>query len=166
LELLHHAADDLGYLAAVAELGRMYSYGDLGAPEDKTKGRKYLEDAVKMGDVSARCTLACIEDENGNIKLAIRHWKLAAEAGHSFATEKLWKTFYKGNISKETLEAILRAHKEACDAMNSEERERSDLLQKAMADNNDVFLIGILGSYYGGDIKAKELNKALKAHQG
>jgi len=39
LELFHHAADDLDYSVAMAELGFIYSYDVDGAPKDKVKGR-------------------------------------------------------------------------------------------------------------------------------
>ena len=175
LELLHHAADDLGDSAAMMRLGGMYSFGRDGVEKDDTKGRKYLEDAVKEGNVGARCLLACFEDENGNIKLAIRHWKLAAEAGHSFATEKLWAFFYKGALEKAELEEMLRAHKEACDSMNSEERKRDKLFEelqwlrevteKTTKAQNDLALFMLLRSYYIGEINAKQLKAAMIAHQ-
>ena len=164
-ELLHHAANGLGYSAAMAELGRMYSDGVDGVVKDETKGRKYLGDAVKMGEVDARKTLACFEAEGGNVKLAIRHWKLAAAAGDEPSTKELWKCFCKGALEKAELEETLRAHKEACDSMNSEERKRYALLKKAEADEDDL-LENILMSYYRGEIKAKELNIVLEARQG
>ena len=165
LELLHHAAADLSSLNAVAELGRMYCYGEDGVTKDKWKGLKYLEDVIKMGDARARFILGCIEEKEENIDLAIRHWKLAAAAGEKHSMKVLWKCFSKGALGKADLEETLRAHKEACDTMNSEERERYALWTKAKADT-DVFLTRILRSYYRGEIKAKELNLALKAHKG
>jgi hypothetical protein len=165
VELLHRAADDLRSSAAMATLGSMYLDGQNGAAIDATKGRKYLEDAIKMGNVGARFVLGWAEGEEKNMDLAIRHWKLAAAAGEEHSVKMLWKCFFKGMLEKNELEEALRAHKEACDSMNSEERGRCALLHKAIADN-DVFLTNILRSYYNGEIKVKELNKALKAHQG
>ena len=123
LELLHHAADDLGFPVAIKELGHMYYDGVNGIPKDKVKGRKYLEDAVTMGDVKARFFLGFIEAQNDNIDLAIRHWKLAAAAGDELSMKNLWQCFHQGTLEKAELVEALRAHKEACDAMNSVERE-------------------------------------------
>ena len=164
LELIHHAADDLGFPVAIKELGHMYYDGVNGIPKDKVKGRKYLEDGTKMNNVPARSILGDIEAQDDNIDLAIRHWKLAAGAGCEFSVKMLWKFFYNGALEKAELEKTLRAHKEACDSMNSVERGRYALWKKAEADN-DVLLEKILISYYNGEIKAKELNKLLKAHQ-
>ena len=61
LELLHHAADDLGYSDAIAELGRIYSTGQYGVANDATKARKYSESAVKLGNIKARYILGWFE---------------------------------------------------------------------------------------------------------
>ena len=164
-ELFHHAAHDLGSSDAKAELGRMYSCGEDGAPEDETKGREYLEDAIKMGNVSARNTLAIIEAQEDNIDLAIRHWKLAAAAGDELSMKNLWQCFHQGTLEKAELVEALRAHKEACDAMNSVERERRKLLDATAESGNDIALFELLKSYYQGDINAKQLKAAMKAHQ-
>ena len=124
-----------------------------------------MDDAVKMGNVRARFFLGCVEEKEKNIDLAIRHWKLAAAAGEIHSMKVLWKCFSNGTLEKADLEETLRAHKEACDTMNSEERERYALWTKAKADT-DVFLTRILRSYYIGETKAKELNIALEARQG
>ena len=164
LELLHHAADNLSSLEAMAELGHMYFYGQDGVTKDEKRGRQYLEDAVKMGDARARFLLGCIEEKEENIGLAVRHWKVAAAVGEKHSMKVLWKCFIKGALEKAELEETLRAHKEAYDSMNSEERERHALWMKAEADRDEL-LTNPLRTYYAGRIKAKELNAVLKAHQ-
>ena len=168
LELFHHAADDLGDSTAMGELGRMYWYGEDGVETDETKGRKYAENAVKMGNAHARYFLGCIKAEEGNIVLAIRHWKLASAAGEEYSVQKLWEFFYKGALGKAELEKSLRAHKEAYDVVSGEARERRKLLRKAMDtenDDNDVVLSRFLALYYKGDIDAKQLKAAMKLHK-
>ena len=122
LELLHHAADDLGYSTAMMEVERVYATGQHGATRDVDKGRKYSEVAVKLGNVHARLPLGMLEAEEGNIDLAIRHWKVAASAGDERSVKKLWAFFYRKALEKAELEVTLRAHKEACDVVNNEER--------------------------------------------
>ena len=163
LKLVHHAADDLGCSIAMVKLGCMYNDGLHGAPIDKVRGRKYLVDAIKMGNVGARTNLAFIENKDGNIDLAIRHWKLAAAAGDTISTKNLWKCFQQGLLEKAELEETLRAHKEACDAMNSVERERRKLLDATEESGNALH--ELLRFYYQGDINAKQLKAAMKAHQ-
>ena len=165
LELLHHAADELGYSTAMMELGRAYSAGQQGVTKDVKKGRKYSEDAVKLGNVHGRCILGMIEAEEGNIDLAIRHWKVAAAAGDGRSVRCLWAWFFKGKLEKAELEVALRDYKEACDATNSEERERWKLFEKIREAGNDVSLERLLGSYYLGEINAKQLKAEMKAIQ-
>ena len=164
LELLHHAVDDLGHLMAMAELGQFYFYGEARVTKDKARGRMYLEDAVKMGNVRARYILGCIEDKEENIDLAILHWKVAAAAGEKHSMKVLWKCFSKGALEKADLEETLRAHKEACDTMNSEERERYALWTKAKAENDERLTIFYQG-YYSRYLNAKELKVALIAYR-
>ena len=165
LKLVHHAADDLGCSIAMVKLGCMYNDGLHGAPIDKVRGRKYLVDAIKMGNTLARYTLGMIEEEEGNSDLAIRHWKLAAAAGEDFSVKKLWTCFFKGNLEKADLEETLRAHKDACDTMNSVERERCKLFEKTRKERKDSLLLLLFGNYYNGEMNAKQLTEALKVYQ-
>ena len=130
-EILHHAADDLGSAVAMAKLGLMYFYGFDRESTNKTKGQKYLEEAAKLNNVPARSVLGNVEAQDENVDLAIRHWKLAATAGEELSVKMLWKFFFGGKLEKAELEETLRAHKEACDSMNSEERERRKLYEEA-----------------------------------
>jgi len=49
--------------------------------------------------------------------------------------------------------------------MNSVERERRNLLDALAESGNDVALFELLKSYYKGEINAKQLKVAMKAHQ-
>ena len=102
-----------------------------------------------------------VDFKSNNEDLAIRHWVIAAEGGHQVAMKNLWKLFYQGELSKDNLEGILRAHKNANDERNSEDRERCSSFEKAK-ENNDKMLIGLYHQYYLGNFTAKELKKALK----
>ena len=164
LEFIHHAADDLGSSVAMASLGEAYLFGIHEFAKDEKKGRNYLENAIKIGNVPARFVIGRVEAENGNVEIAIRHWKLAAAAGDNHSTKQLWKRFYLGAFEKAELEETLRAHKAACDSMNSEERKRYALWGKAEVEGDDL-LTSPLRNYYAGIIKAKELDLALKALQ-
>jgi len=165
LELYHRAAD-LGCVEAISQLGFVFLRGSLGnfnVSIDKKKGWALLEDAAKKGSIDARYNLGTNEYERDNYDDALRHFKLAAEAGDEGAVKPLWMYFSKGKLSKADLENTLRAHKDAIDEMNSEDRERLAAMDKAEADGDDA-LVGIYDSYYHGEIKAKELAMMLKAY--
>ena len=161
-ELLNRAAD-LGSVDAIAILGNILSFGHFDVTIDRSIGKEYLEDAVAKGHLLSRHRLAILLAQEDNYDLAIKHWHLGAAAGCDDSVKNLWKCFYKRMLSKQDLEKVLRAHKAACDEMNSEERERYDASQEALA-GNDELLIRSYASYYRGYINAKELKKALKAH--
>jgi len=162
LELLHRAAD-LGCLDALMKLGFYFCKGELGLIKDEEKGRRYMEDAAKKGCVFSRGNLGGLAEHRKKHDLAIKHYKLAAAAGDEEAMKRLWKYFSLKKLDKAELEETLRAHKEACDEMNSEERERFIAWQEAKAGNDDT-LTDIYEGYYEGLMTAKELNVALKAH--
>jgi len=156
LELLHRAAD-LGSQDALGKLGQCFFNGELGVIEDKKKGMAYLEDATKKGNVFCRFNIGVLEEENQQHGLAMRHYKLAAAAGEENSMKRLRKYFSLGKFSEAELEETLRAHKEKCDEMNSEERERYEACKEAMAGNDDTLKL-IYKAYYIGLMTPKALN--------
>lgn len=78
--------------------------------------------------------------------------------------EVLWKYFSLGKLSKSELEKVLREHKRACDAMDSEDRQRFVASEEAMAGKDD-FLKYTYSSYYLGYISKKHLEEALGMHR-
>jgi len=161
-ELLRRAAD-LGCPDSLTKLGYYFLKGELGLVKDEEKSRLYFEDATKKGDVVSRYNLGVLEEEDHKHDLAIKHFKLAAAAGFEQAMKELWKYFPSEKLTKAELEETLRAHKEACDEMNSEEREKYEACKEAMA-GNDETLKDIYEGYYSGLMTAKELKVTLKAH--
>ena len=124
----------------------------------------YFEDAASKGDIWSRYRLAELSAREGKNDLAVKHYHLAAAAGSENATKCLWCCFNQNVLSKTDLEKALRAHKAASDEMNSEERKRFAAYEEAIA-GNDRLLKLIYTGYYNAFINAKELKKALKAHQ-
>jgi len=161
LELELRAAD-LGSAWAHGSLGSHFIRGRLGVIRDEEKARAYWEGAVKKGCVISRHNLGALEAQHERHDLAMKHFKLAAVAGFKPAVKPLWKYFLSDELTKAELEATLRAHKEACDEMNSEDRERFVASEKAQA-GNDCMLQQIYALYYEGLMDAKELKKKLKA---
>lgn len=54
---------------------------------------------------------------------AVKHFIIAAKIGHINSMKKLWRRYAHGDINKEDLEATLRTHQAAIDAMKSPQRE-------------------------------------------
>ena len=160
MELAKKAAD-MGSAKAMCHLGKACIFGHFRVQKDEKQGISYLENAVKMGHVMSRYSLACLRADEGNFYLATKHFRLAAEAGDKDAMKGIWKLFSDGKLSKTDLEEILRAHQAACDEMDSEDRRRLEAYEKAKA-GSDGFILRLYNNYYGGLINAKQLKEVLK----
>ena len=161
--LLEKAAD-VGSAEAKGVLGATIIMGELGLGEDKERGGDLIIDAAKMGDVLARYFLGVVFANGQEHAVAIKHWKLAAAAGHEESMKKLFEQFALGHLNKADLEESVRAHQEACEEMKSEERRRVIAAQEAKAGNDDA-LKHIYGAYYVGYISKAHLEEALSMHQ-
>lgn len=157
---LFHCAADMGSGFANFALGSIYAKGKHGVAVDLKKAKKFAERAVKADFIPARKILALLEAEEGNAVLAFRHYRLGAEAGCKDYMDTLWKWFYQGKISKDVLEDTLRKYHQACDNMNSEERERYSAWMKAKEENKGIEY-GIYNGYYQGVLNAKQLKVCL-----
>ena len=71
-DLLHRAAD-LENADAIVNLGFMHAFGAHGVSADETRGRYYLEKAVKKGHALALASLAELEGRKGRTELALTY---------------------------------------------------------------------------------------------
>jgi TPR repeat protein len=115
-------AAELGDMKAHNQLGVMYDRGE-GVEMDEGKAVYYWEKAAIIGDPDARHNLGYHEERNGKVDRAVKHFIIAAKLGHIKSMTALWWHYPKGNISKKDLDATLRAHQAAVDAMKSPQRE-------------------------------------------
>jgi TPR repeat protein len=115
-------AAELENTDAHAQLGMMYRKGR-GVEKDEEKSVYHYEKAAIGGHPIARHNLATNEEENGNIERAVKHYIIAANLGHDKSMKELWKHYSHGNITKEDLDATLRTHQAAINAMKSAQRD-------------------------------------------
>ena len=133
-------AVELGSPAACIAIGLMYDEGDIGLAVDKGRAALFERTGALRGDVVARHNIGLSEYFNlGNHEIAIRHWKIAAEAGNQDSLDALRDIYnadseYTGkeSISKDYLESIYRAGHEAQLEVKSEEREKHSDRKKLM----------------------------------
>ena len=117
-------AAELGDVQAHYHLSCLYRYGR-GVEKDKKKQLHHLKEAAIGGHPTARNDLGCVEEENGRVDRAAKHWIIAAKLGYDNSLVAL-KTLYKdGRVKKEDFAAALRGHKAAIDAMKSPQREEA-----------------------------------------
>ena len=124
-EYLTRAAE-LGDADAHCNLGLMYWEGK-GVGKDEEKKVHHLETAAIGGHPLARDALAVIEERNGNMDRAVKHFIIAAKLGYDGSMKRLWKHYSDGNITKEDLDTTLRAHQAAIDEMKSEQRDAAEV---------------------------------------
>ena len=81
---------------------------------------RYYECAAMKGEVEVRYNLGVLEFNEYNDGRAMKHWMIAAAAGHDDALKQLRSYgFMEGHVTKEEYEKALRAHKDSQDAMDS-----------------------------------------------
>jgi len=118
-------AAELGDSIAHHFLGVMY-YEGKDVEEDKEKGIHHYERAAIGGHPVARHNLGCIEGKNDNFERAMKHFIIAANLGYEKSMKELWTFYSDGDITKEKLDATLRAHQSAIDATKSQQRDAAE----------------------------------------
>ena len=122
-------AVELGSSGACGAIGNSYDQGE-GVAVDKERAALFERAGALRGGVGARHNIGCSEYYDlGNHEIAIRHWKIAAEAGSQPSLNAL-KGIYNADgkmpgkefISKEYLESTYRACHGAQMEVKSEER--------------------------------------------
>ena len=111
-------AVELGYSDAHYNLGVHYNEGG-----DRKKAKFHNEAAAMAGHEVARNWLGCFEFQLGNMGQAIKHWTIAASAGHYSAMFCLNVEFIKGVISRESINSTLTSYNNSCAEMISESRD-------------------------------------------
>jgi TPR repeat protein len=119
-------AAELGNAVAHYQLGIMYEDGE-GVEKDEEKAVFHFEKAAICGHPRARYNLACYEGGNGNAIRAARHLIIAANLGDEYSMKALWGAFKHGDITKDDLDATLRSHQDALNAMKSAQRDAADV---------------------------------------
>eukprot|EP00984_Skeletonema_dohrnii_P005515 scaffold1943_cov85-Skeletonema_dohrnii-CCMP3373.AAC.2 len=122
-------AAELGNADAHYNLSVVYRDGE-GVEKDKKKELHHLEEAAIGGHPDARHNLGCLENRDGRVARAVKHWIIAAKLGDDDSLESLKDAFGKGYVSKEDFAAALRGHQAAVDATKSPQRDEAELAQK------------------------------------
>ena len=122
---------DLGDAQAHYDLSCFYHNG-LGVKKDKKKEVYHLEQAAIEGHVLARNNLGCVEEENGMMERAAKHWIIAVNLGHSHSLDAVKSCYRQGFVSKEGFAEALRAHQAALDAMKSPQRDEANAIRDYM----------------------------------
>ncbi|KAL7533177.1 hypothetical protein ACHAXR_005087, partial [Thalassiosira sp. AJA248-18] len=121
LELWHQAAK-LGCAESHGYIADAYIHGE-DVEMDLMKAKYHWELAAIGGDVQARTMLGHWEKEEGNTNRATMHFMISAGFGNDNSLEEIQNGFSDGHVTKDDFEKALRAHKEAKDEMQSDQRD-------------------------------------------
>lgn len=91
--------------------------------KDQRKAQHYYELAASKGHVFARHNLGCIEEELGHVDRALKHYKIAAEAGDRDALDTIRRLYARGGATKSDYAEALRAYQAATDEIRSAQRD-------------------------------------------
>ncbi len=116
----------LGDANAHHNLSVMYYNGE-GVEKDEKNQVYHLEEAAIAGHPRARHCLGVVEESNGHIERAVKHYIIAANLGFEMSMDAVTKHCCFGNITEETLDATLRTHQAALDEMKSAQREKVEI---------------------------------------
>ena len=131
LKLWHRAAD-LGSVQAHNSLGSAYEEGE-GVEKDVSKGIHYYKLAAMGGHEYARYALGDIEEYNGNMERAMKHYMIAARSGFDRALEEISKGYKAGHVAEDEYTSTLEAHQDSIDEMKSEQRSVAHSLRRLHA---------------------------------
>ena len=117
-----------------------------GVQQNKEKALHHWQLAAIGGDEDASYMLGMIEEDNGytnlaeklsNMKRAMKHFLIAARAGHDGSLEKVGEGFKAGLVTKDDYSLALREFKDSQDAMKSEQRSKAFSTQYTQHEKED-----------------------------
>ena len=123
LELWHRAAE-LGCASANNNIGCAYDYGN-GVERDIEKGKHYYELAAIGGNVSARYNLGILEENDGNMNIALKHHIIAAGCGLDKSLKEIKEFYMNGHATKDDYAKALRAYQTYLDGIKSNQRDKA-----------------------------------------
>jgi hypothetical protein len=89
------------------------------------------------GHEMARYNLGCIDAKAGNMERAIKHWTIAASAGHYIAMHNLRISFKRGDVSRESIDSTLTAYNNSCAEFRSEARDANIQIEQHSYEGED-----------------------------
>eukprot|EP00984_Skeletonema_dohrnii_P019046 scaffold9045_cov78-Skeletonema_dohrnii-CCMP3373.AAC.2 len=103
----------------------------IGVEKDKKQEVYHLEQAAIGGHPLSRCHLGCVEEGNGRLDRAVKHWIIAANLGDDDSIKALKNCYELEVVSKENYASALRGYQAAIDATKSPQREAADKAEEA-----------------------------------
>ena len=128
-------AVELGNYRAFSKLGIRYFDGEI-IQRDLNKYRVCMEALARAGSYTAHYNLGSDEFENGNDALAVKHYHVAAGAGHKLALDRIQNMHQQKRASHSNFLCAIRAYQAATEEQSSDERTRWAEKKKAKESGN------------------------------
>ena len=77
------------------------------------------------GHEFARSALGDVELNRGNVDRALKHYMIAARAGHDLSLKEVSEGYKGGHVTKDEYATTLRAHQDSQTEMRSEQRTKA-----------------------------------------
>mmetsp|Transcript_30698 Transcript_30698/g.74122 ORF Transcript_30698/g.74122 Transcript_30698/m.74122 type:complete len:428 (-) Transcript_30698:194-1477(-) len=133
-------AAELGSNSGCIKVGDSYHQG-LGVQEDRKKAIHYYQVAAMRGSAVTRDDLGNMDFQDGNVERAMKHWMIAARAGHDGSLDRIKQGYLDGHVTKDDFANALRAHQNSVSEMKSDHRDRA--LQYLMLEALEQKLAGL-----------------------
>ena len=127
---LWYLSGELGYTRAYGSIGYAYEKGE-GVKADIKKAKHYYELAAIGGDLDGRCNLGAKEAGSGNMDRAVKHFMIAAVAGHYNSLVMIRTVHSQGHVTKQVYTGALRAYQEYIDKIKSAQRDKAAAFSEA-----------------------------------
>ena len=128
---LYHRAGELGSAESYHNIGCAYHHGE-GVEMDEEKAKHYWELAAIGGDVGGRYNLGVVEEDAGNMNLALKHFIIAAGCGDNESLKAIREFYVNGDATKDDYARGLRAYQKYVDEIKSASRDEAALFDNDM----------------------------------
>ena len=115
-------AGELGCATGYYNLGNHYDNGR-GVERDKKKAQHYWDLAAMGGDINARHNLGCMEGKADNFHRAMKHFIIAARAGHEKSLDNVKTGFIGGFVTIDDCVNTELAYTKIHEEIKSDERD-------------------------------------------
>ena len=126
---LWHRASKLGYAKSYCSIGCVY-YNGIGVEVNKKKANHYFELAAMQGDSMARYNLGEMEEKEGNMERALKHYMIAVKDGENISLKQIKEFYSKGFATKEDYTRALQSYQAYLGEIKSKQRDEAAAARK------------------------------------
>ena len=120
----YHQAIDLGHAQGYNDIGHAYMNGK-GVKVDEKKAKYYWELGAMGGCTGSRYNLGAIEQNNGNLDRALKHYMISSGVGHGDSLKEIKRLYTYGHATKEAYTKALQSYQTYLGEIKSDQRDEA-----------------------------------------